>query len=85
MEQNILLFLFGLFMLVAFITGFKCGCKRDNKVMRKEPNISPVKVAKKEIRKENELREKQLELEKIMLENIDAYDGTGLGQQDLPK
>lgn len=88
MNETLMLLFFGLFMLAAFTLGFRFGYKRDNENKRKEPIIlDPIKAVKtkRENKRERDERDRQLEIEKIMLENIDAYDGTGLGQQDLPR
>ena len=46
------------------------------------PNINPVKVVTEEIEKHEEKKKQQAY--EIMMSNIDNYDGTGLGQQDIP-
>ena len=55
----------------------------------KEIQINPMKVYKKykEEKKQDEEKEKfvkEQEQTKIMIENIENYDGTGMGQKDIP-
>lgn len=63
--------------LVGVITGFKT-IKGENV---KLPN--PIKTVKEF--KINREVEKEIQREKIINENIDNYDGTSLGQQDIPR
>lgn len=82
-ETIILCTVFGVFIMLSFVFGVKVGqmTKLGEKVEIKTP-IQAIKEHKenkqleREAVKENELIEK-------MLENIEAYDGTGLGQKDL--
>jgi hypothetical protein len=63
------------------------GAKIGQKAVRGEdielPKFEPVKT----IREYNEQKEvrKEQEKQKIIAENIDAYNGTPYGQQELPK
>ena len=71
---------------VLCIVSFTIGAIIGQKVVKKEdikivPN--PVRVIE-EIRDTREQRKEQ-EKYKIIAENIDNYDGTGLGQKDVPK
>lgn len=46
-------------------------------------SINPVSIVKEsKIKKEVDLKDKQL---KTTLDNIDRYDGTGFGQQQIPR
>lgn len=73
-----------LFNVLCLIIGVRIG----QKVAKKQDiQINPITSIKKEIRetkenKKNELKQRQVE---TMLQNIDNYDGTGLGQRDIPK
>ena len=67
---------------------FFLGTKIVQKVIRNEnleiPRIeSPVK--KIEEHKEKKELEKEIEKNNIILENIDNYDGTPIGQKELPR
>lgn len=65
---------------------FLIGAKIGQKVVRQEPielpKIEPIKT----IREFNEKKEitKLQERERIISENIDNYDGTSIGQQNIP-
>lgn len=49
--------------------------------------INPVRVVKEHIEMKRAQREldKEAEKEKIINENIDSYNGTSLGQKDIPR
>ena len=64
---------------------FLIGAKTGQKVIKGEsielPNANPIKVI--ETIKEDKRQKKEEENFNINLENIDNYDGTGLGQKDF--
>lgn len=71
----------------AFITGLHYGSKvKDNKSIDM-PTINPVKIVKQTINesKEESKREKEELIEETNLYNIDNYNGTDLGQKDIPR
>lgn len=72
----------GLLCILSFTIGAKIGQKvvkgEEIKIVK-----SPVKMV--EEYKDNKERKKELEKEKIIAENIDNYDGTSIGQKDLPR
>lgn len=76
------LIVFGVFMIISFILGAYVG----QKVVKGENiEINPIKVID-EYKEEKKTKEKIAEEESkfdIMMSNIDAYDGTGIGQKDL--
>ena len=72
----------------ANILCFFLGTKIVQKVMKNEnlkvPKIkNPIK--KVEEHKEKKELEKEIEKNNIILENIDNYDGTPIGQKELPR
>lgn len=71
----------------AFITGLHYGSKTKKNEVINLPNVNPVKVVKQKVRdkKEEVKKEKEELLEEVILQNIDNYDGTGLGQKDIPR
>ena len=73
---------FGVFMIISFILGAYVG----QKVVKGENiEINPIKVID-EYKEEKKAKEKIAEEESkfdIMMNNIDSYDGTGIGQKDL--
>lgn len=83
METILLVIVIGLVCITSFAVGARIGQKVVKNEEIKLPTLNPVKVVN-EIR---ESKEQQRELEKlrIIAENIDKYDGTGLGQKDIPK
>lgn len=70
---------------LAFITGLHYGSKIKSGEVIEIPN--PVKKVKehKQIKKAEEKLDKEAMIEEINLANIDAYDGTELGQQSFPE
>lgn len=81
METIALLFLFGVFIILAYTLGLKNGQKLKNDEEIKMPEVNPVKIVRNEI-DAFEQRKKQDVYDTIMA-NIDNYDGTGLGQKDI--
>lgn len=82
METIALLFLFGVFIILAYTLGLKNGQKLKNDEEIKMPEVNPIKIVRNEI-DAFEQRKKQDVYDTIMA-NIDNYDGTGLGQKDIP-
>ena len=77
--------LFGIFILVSFIKGIQIGIK-----LRKEEPIEvqgPITYVKEKIQEnnDNKIIEKEQEITQINLDNIDSYDGSGIGQKDIPR
>jgi len=70
--------------LLSFTIGAKIGLSISK---MKNITLNPVKMVSDSINDRKERKEKDLE-ERIydtMIENIDKYDGTGLGQKQMPK
>lgn len=70
--------------ILTLLIGVKIGMSVANK---KEITLNPIKAIQehKEERiehKEADLKDRQL---KTMLKNIDNYDGSGLGQEEIPR
>lgn len=82
METIALLFLFGIFIILAYTLGLKNGQKLKNNEEIKIPEINPVKIVRNEI--ETFEQKKKQDAYETMMANIDNYDGTGLGQKDIP-
>lgn len=83
----ILCTIFGVFILFAFIKGIEIGVKLRKDESIEIPNLNPITHIKEKI-EEKEFREQQNEEQEkieIMLENIERYDGTEIGQKDIPK
>ena len=73
---------FGVFILVAYSLGLKNGQRLSKNEEVIVPNVNPLKVITEEIEKHEERKKQQIE--EINSYNIDHYDGTGLGQKDIP-
>ena len=79
--EMLCLLAFNLFsVLVGIVLGQKLSKGREIK-------LNPVKAIKEEIKENKVAKEENLRKRKIdtMLQNIDSYDGTGLGQKQIPK
>jgi hypothetical protein len=81
METIILVVLMGGMNLLAFLIGAKTAQKVDKGEEIKLPSINPME-AYKEHREKTETNKEQERLN-TMLDNINNYDGTGLGQKDI--
>lgn len=82
METIILCTLFGVFILLAYTLGLRNGQKVSNNEEIKMPELNPVTVISNQIEKHED--KKKQEAYEIMMSNIDNYDGTGLGQKEIP-
>ncbi len=71
----------GIMNIVSLIIGVKVGQKTSKGEEIKLPDINPVKVIS-DIKESKEYEAERQRYE-TMLENIDNYDGTDLGQKDL--
>ena len=82
-DTLILIVSIGIMNVLCFFIGAKVG----QKVVRQEPIEMPKIQPIKAIREHNENREvvRIQEKDRILSENIDNYNGTSLGQQDLPR
>ena len=82
-DTIILIISIGIMNILCFFIGAKVGQKVVKGETIELPKIEPIKA----IREHNEKSEilKLQERERIISENIDAYDGTSLGQREIPK
>ena len=82
-DTVILIISIGVMNILCFFIGAKIGQKVVKGETIKTPTINPVKI----IRQHNENQEvtKMQEKDRIINENIDIYNGTSLGQQDIPR
>lgn len=81
METVLLVLLMGAMNLLAFVIGARTAQKADRGEEIKLPSINPME-AYREHREQSEANKEQERLN-TMLENINNYDGTGLGQKDI--
>ncbi len=86
-ETVIISALFGIFILISFITGLHYGSKIGRNEEIRMPNLNPVKKIKEDIKayKQEKAEETDQLITDIMLQNIENYDGSGLGQIDIPR
>lgn len=84
-ETIILCTVFGAFILFAFIKGIELG-QRLNRNERIEIK-NPVAVTSEKLKehKINKASAEEQEIMKINLENIDNYNGSSLGQKEIPR
>lgn len=84
MDLEVILFcsIFGLFILASYTLGLRNGQKLSKREEITIPDINPVNAINKHI--ESREQKKEQEILDITMSNIDNYDGTGLGQQEIP-
>ena len=82
METIALLFLFGVFIILAYTLGLKNGQKLKNNEEIKIPEINPVKIVRNEI--ETFEQKKKQKAKDTMMANIDNYEKKRKGQKDKP-
>ena len=70
--------------LASFVIGAKIGLSVSKK---KDITLNPIKAVNESINDKKEKKQADLEERKlkVMLENIDNYDGTGFGQNKIPE
>ena len=83
METILLILSIGIMNILCFFIGAKVGQKVVRGETIETPKIEPIKT----IREYNESKEIKQEQERnrIIAENIDNYNGTPYGQQDIPR
>ncbi len=84
MTLELILFcsIFGLIIIAAYTLGLRNGQKLIKKEEITVPNINPIKVVE-QIKETKENKKEQVAYD-IMMSNIDNYDGSSLGQRDIP-
>ena len=80
--EVLLLVIMGLANIACFVIGAKVGQQASKGETIKTPTVNPMQAIK-ERRAMNEAQMEQERLETI-LRNIEGYDGTGYGQEDVP-
>lgn len=69
--------------IVCFFVGAKVGQKASKGEPIKAPTLNPLKIAREHIdKKEAEMEQERFD---TIMRNIESYDGTGRGQEDVPK
>ena len=73
--------IFGVFLCIAFLLGAKVGQKVSSNQEIKLPTLNPAKKVKEMLKdKENKKEEERME---TILQNIENYDGTEIGQLEV--
>ncbi len=83
METVLIITSIGIMNILCFFIGARVG----QKVVRQEKiELNPIKAINKAKEENREKKEKELEDEyiKTIMHNIDNYNGTSLGQKDIP-
>ncbi len=83
METVLIIASIGIMNILCFFIGARVG----QKVVRQEKiELNPIKAVNKAKEERKEKKEKELEDEymKTVMYNIDNYNGTSLGQKDIP-
>lgn len=83
METILIIAVVGTLNAVCFFIGAKIGQTVTKGETIEAPNLNPVEMVR-EHKDKREQRKVQDRLE-ILLENVDSYDGTGIGQKDIPR
>ena len=83
METNTIIIATGLINALCFVLGARIGQSVQKGKEIEIPRIQPLNA----IREYNEGKEQRKEQErlKVIAENIDNYNGTSIGQQDVPR
>ena len=83
METLLIIAVVGTLNAVCFFIGAKIGQTVTKGETIEAPTFNPVEM----VREHKDKREQRIEQErkKILLENIDIYNGTGIGQKDIPR
>jgi hypothetical protein len=69
--------------IVCFFVGAKVGQTASKGETIKTPTLNPLKLARERIdKKEAEMEQERFD---TIMRNIESYDGTGRGQEDVPK
>jgi len=73
---------------VLCIVSFTIGAIIGQRVQKgKDVTVNPVKMVKEAVEERKEKKETDLKIRQVntMLSNIDNYDGSGLGQKEIPR
>ena len=82
--EIILCTVFGVFILLSFVIGVRIGQKVNNDEPIRLNPIRAIDEYKEEKEVKRQIKEAESKLN-VMFDNIDTYDGTGLGQKDIPR
>ena len=85
--EALLLLVMGITNLACFIVGAKVGQMVSKGESIEAPTINPAEILREQRERREERRQAEAEQEKIdtILQNIERYDGTSIGQKDVPR
>ena len=83
MDTLLIIAVIGTLNIACFFIGAKVGNTVANGKDIEVPTINPVEIHRQNLEKRH-VEEEKNRIETI-LQNIDSYDGTGMGQKDVPK
>lgn len=75
----------GVAMIACFITGAKVGLavRKDKPIDEEFQAVNPIEKFKQhKVKRENQKEQDRLE---AVMQNIESYDGTSIGQRDIPR
>lgn len=81
--EALLLAVMGVMNVVCFVVGAKVGQKVVKGEAVELPTLSPIGI----IRKQKDKKQAEFEQDRLetIMRNIEGYDGTGIGQEDVPR
>lgn len=82
----LLILVVGILTNISFLIGAGIGQKAAKEQEIEMPNLNPVKAVKNTVRdiRANRCAKKERERIDTLFENIENYDGTAMGQKDIP-
>lgn len=83
MMEILLCIVVGTLCIVCFLIGTKVGQQTARGETVELPTVNPIKAVRE--REERKAAEEERNKIETILDNIDRYDGTGLGQKDVPR
>lgn len=85
--EALMLLVMGITNLACFIVGAKVGQMVSKGETIEAPTINPAEILREQRERKEERRQAEAEQEKIdtILQNIERYDGTSIGQKDVPR
>lgn len=85
--EALMLLVMGITNLACFIVGAKVGQKVSKGETIEAPTINPAEILREQRERKEERKQAEAEQEKIdtILQNIERYDGTSIGQKDVPR
>ena len=78
-----LMLIMGAYGVACFVIGARVGQKVVNGEKIELPSVNPIEIIKEhKAHKEAEMEQERID---TIMRNIEGYDGTGIGQEDVPR